>query len=96
MTGAFRPGSDGTTAKEGSPVSDSMSSGDFTVLSRYSRNSARPTPPTRPTRTASKMLRAFCGREGLAGASAGSTTRMLLERRPAVMLASFSFCSSPS
>ena len=37
------------------------------------------------------IFRAFCGREGLVGASAGSTTRMLLDRKPAVMPASFQF-----
>ena len=61
------PGSEGTTAREGRPVSASMSSGDFTVLSRYSRKIARPIPPTRPTRNASRIFRAFCGRDGLVG-----------------------------
>ena len=53
-----------------------MSSGVFTVLSRYSRKSAIPTPPMSPTRNASAILRALAGRAGLEGIVAGSTTKI--------------------
>src|SRR2546429_278660 len=48
-----------------------MSSGLFTVLSRYSRNSASPMPPTRPTRKASVMFLVLAGRAGEVGTMAG-------------------------
>src|ERR1019366_4723323 len=87
---------EGTTAREGSFASLSMSSGVFTVLSMYSRRNARPRPPTSPTRNAIRILRARFGREGPEGTIAGSITRILDGRKPAEIPASFSFWDNPS
>ena len=65
-----------------------MSSGVFTVLSRYSRKSASPMPPTRPARKDNMIFLPFAGRAGVAGTIAGSTTRMLDERKAPEMLLS--------
>src|SRR5712671_6304075 len=53
-------------------------------------------PPTRPTRKASVMLRVFAGRDGAEGIMAGSTMRMLEERKPSEMAVSFNLVIKPS
>ena len=71
MTGALSPVETGTTASEGSPVSDSMSSGDFTVLSRYSRNSARPIPPIKSHEKREQDIARFLGARRAGGDQCG-------------------------
>src|SRR5262249_26399696 len=86
----------GTPPRESKQGRGLTSSGVFTVLSRYSRSSARPMPPTRPTRKESAMLRVLAGRVGVEGIIAGSTQRILDDLRPAANVASFSLVSRPS
>src|SRR5260370_5256229 len=86
----------GTTAREGRRARVSISSGLLMVLSMYSRSNAKPMPPTKPTKKDKTILRDFAGREGYVGTMAGSTTRILDERKPAEMPASFNLGSRPS
>src|SRR5437879_12027268 len=71
----LEPANSGTTAREGKRESVSTSSGDLTVLSRYSRIRAKPMPPTKPTRKARARLRVLAGRAGVEGIMARSEER---------------------
>src|SRR5260370_12612666 len=92
----FEPVNSGTTARDGRRDSVSTSSGDLTVLSRYSRMRAKPMPPTKPTRKAKARLRVLAGRAGVEGIMAGSTTRILVERKPPAISVSLVLGLSPS
>src|ERR1700757_4101540 len=80
---------DGTTAREGKRARVSTSSGVLTVLSKYSRSSARPIPPTKPKRKAMAIFLVLAGRAGVDGIIAGSTIRIFEDFNPEEICASF-------
>ena len=86
----------GIIPREGRPETDWACSGVRTLLSMFSSRKAKPTPEMTPSMSAKDRLRGMFGSLGDVGTRAASIMRKLLERNPAVTLASFIFSSNPS